>query len=49
MDDRYHAMVEFLGTFSTLSGAPPQQLAELSDGVILFEALSEMYVTLILL
>jgi len=39
---RYPAMVEFLGTFSTLSGAPPEQLSDLSDGVVLFEALSEM-------
>ena len=36
------AMVEFLGTFPTLSGAPPTSLSELSDGVVLFEALSEM-------
>mmetsp|Transcript_6334 Transcript_6334/g.9605 ORF Transcript_6334/g.9605 Transcript_6334/m.9605 type:complete len:577 (-) Transcript_6334:40-1770(-) len=36
------AMVEFLGTFPTLSGAPPKDLSELSDGVVLFEALSEI-------
>lgn len=41
---RYGAMVEFLGTFPTLSGSPPQDISELSDGVALFEALSEMYV-----
>jgi hypothetical protein len=39
---RYGAMVEFLGTFPTLSGSPPQDIGELSDGVALFEALSEM-------
>lgn len=41
---RYDAMVEFLGTFPTLSGAPPSDIAELCDGVAMFEALSEMYV-----
>jgi hypothetical protein len=35
-------MVEFLGTFTTLSSAPPETLTDLSDGVALFEALSEM-------
>eukprot|EP00536_Pseudo-nitzschia_multiseries_P017629 jgi/Psemu1/264418/estExt_Genewise1Plus.C_16890011 len=39
---RQHAMVEFLGTFPTLSGAPPEQLSDLSDGVTLFEVLSEI-------
>lgn len=39
---RYGAMVEFLGTFPTLSGSPPQDISELSDGVALFEALSEI-------
>lgn len=41
---RHQAMVDFLGTFPTVSGAPPQSLEELSDGVVLFEVLSEMYV-----
>ena len=41
-DARYGAMVEFIGTFPTLSGAPPGTLADLSDGVALFEVLSEM-------
>lgn len=41
---RYGAMVEFLGTFPTLSGSPPGTLSDLSDGVALFEVLSEMYV-----
>ncbi|KAL3921716.1 MAG: hypothetical protein SGILL_002601 [Bacillariaceae sp.] len=36
------AMVEFLGTFPTLSGAPPAAFADLSDGVALFEVLSEI-------
>jgi len=35
-------MVEFLGTFPTLSGAPPETLSDLSDGVALFEVLSEI-------
>ena len=41
-DAKYAAMVEFLGTFPTLSGTPPKTLEELSDGVALFEVLSEM-------
>jgi hypothetical protein len=41
-DARYRAMVEFLGTFPTLSGALPAEMADLSDGVVLFEVLSEM-------
>ena len=40
--DIHRAMVEFIGTFKTLSGAPPEELSDLSDGVALFEALSEM-------
>lgn len=39
---RYRAMVEFIGTFPTLSGAPPADISELADGVAIFEALSEM-------
>jgi len=39
---RQHAMVEFLGTFPTLSGNPPENLSDLSDGVALFEVLSEI-------
>lgn len=39
---RQHAMVEFFGTFPTLSGAPPENLSDLSDGVALFEVLSEI-------
>jgi len=39
---RQRAMVEFLGTFPTLSGAPPLELSDLSDGVALFEVLSEI-------
>lgn len=38
---RYRAMVEFIGTFPTVS-APPADISELSDGVALFESLSEM-------
>ena len=44
---RAMAMVEFVGTFASLSGASPESLSELSDGVALFEALSEMYVPLV--
>ncbi|KAG7366431.1 HOOK domain containing protein [Nitzschia inconspicua] len=36
------AMVEFIGTFPTLSGAPPTEFSDLSDGVALFEVLSEI-------
>jgi len=39
---RQHAMVEFLSTFPTLSGTPPTELSDLSDGVALFEVLSEI-------
>ena len=39
---RHKAMVEFVGTFPTLSGSPPEDMADLSDGVVLFEVLSEM-------
>lgn len=39
---KYAAMVEFLGTFHSLSGATPQSISELSDGVAIFEVLSEM-------
>lgn len=38
----YEAMVEFVGSFPTLSGPPPSDISELGDGVALFEALSEM-------
>jgi len=38
---RYTAMVEFLGSFPTVS-KPPEQISDLSDGVVIFEALSEM-------
>jgi len=41
-DARYGAMVEFIGCFPTISGSPPAGIEELSDGVALFEALSEM-------
>mmetsp|Transcript_16882 Transcript_16882/g.24431 ORF Transcript_16882/g.24431 Transcript_16882/m.24431 type:complete len:576 (+) Transcript_16882:92-1819(+) len=39
---RYGAILEFLGYFPTLSSAPPTNIGELSDGVALFEALSEI-------
>ena len=39
---KFAAMVEFVGSFPTLSGAPPENLSDLSDGVVLFEVLSEM-------
>lgn len=40
---RAAALVEFIGTFMTVSESPTE-LADLSDGVAVFEALSEMYV-----
>ena len=39
--ERHAAMVEFVGIFETVQ-SPPAALADLSDGVTLFEALSEM-------
>jgi len=41
-EERYAAMIEFLGCFPSLSGPPPSEMAELGDGVIMFEALSEI-------
>jgi hypothetical protein len=38
---RQNAMVEFIRTFAPVS-SPPEDLQDLSDGVALFEALSEM-------
>jgi hypothetical protein len=43
-DNQSRAMMEFLGSFSTISGGHPEHVKDLSDGVVLFEALSEMYV-----
>ena len=40
---RNAALVEFVGIFEDVSSAPTT-LSDLSDGVALFEALSEMYV-----
>ena len=42
MAEREAAMLEFLGTFSTLQGPKPESMTELSDGVVLFDALYEM-------
>lgn len=40
---RHGAMVDFLTScFTELSGSPPSSLSDLSDGVVLFEALSEI-------
>mmetsp|Transcript_12474 Transcript_12474/g.18306 ORF Transcript_12474/g.18306 Transcript_12474/m.18306 type:complete len:598 (-) Transcript_12474:2129-3922(-) len=41
-DARYDAMVEFLACFSSVSGNPPTSIEDLSDGVALFEALSDI-------
>ena len=41
-EERFAAMVDFIGTFPTLSGNPPDSMDDLSDGVALFEVLSEM-------
>jgi hypothetical protein len=38
---RYRAMVEFIGSFPTVS-SPPADISEMADGVAIFEALSEM-------
>ena len=38
---RNSAMVEFLGYFQEVS-VPPASLKDLSDGLVMFEALSEM-------
>jgi hypothetical protein len=46
---KHAAMIDFLGTFPTLSGSPPGSMADLSDGVSIFEVLSEMYVNGIIL
>jgi hypothetical protein len=43
MGDRHAALVTFMGTFMTVHETV-NELSELSDGVIIFEALSEMYV-----
>lgn len=41
-DNQARAMVEFVASFATLSGAPPEKLEDLSDGVAIFEALSDL-------
>lgn len=38
---RYRAMVEFIGSFPTVS-SPPVDISEMADGVAIFEALSEI-------
>jgi hypothetical protein len=40
-DNQARAMVEFVASFPTLS-APPEKLEDLSDGVAIFEALSDL-------
>lgn len=42
-DARNAALVEFVGTFATVS-ENIEEISDLRDGVALFEALSEMYV-----
>lgn len=41
-DQRYDAMIEFIGCFPTVSGSKPSHIKELNDGVVLFEALSDI-------
>lgn len=41
-DGKPNAMLDFLATFPTLSGAPPTSVQELGDGVAIFEVLSEI-------
>lgn len=38
---QHNAMLEFLSTFTTIS-QPPETIADLADGVVIFEALHEM-------
>jgi hypothetical protein len=38
------AVLEFLSTFHTVTSDAIESIADLTDGVALFEALSEMYV-----
>ena len=38
---RYAAMLEFLGSFPSVS-AVPEDISDLCDGVVIFEVLSEM-------
>ena len=40
-ESRHGAIIEFIGCFALSSGTP-ETMADLSDGVALFEALSEM-------
>ena len=41
-EERYEAMVEFINCFPSISGPAPSTLQDMNDGVVLFEALSEM-------
>jgi len=41
-EERYAALIEFLGCFPSITGKPPTVMEELGDGVALFEALSEI-------
>jgi hypothetical protein len=44
VDARNAALIEFIGSFSTVS-EHIDQISDLGDGVAIFEALSEMYVS----
>lgn len=39
---RYDAMVEFIGSFPSISGEKPSSLHDLSDGIVMFEVLSDI-------
>lgn len=41
-EGRYEAMIEFIRSFPTLSGHPPMQMEELSNGIAMFEALEDV-------
>ena len=41
-EERYDAMLEFLGCFPTISGSIPSDIGELNDGVVMFEVMSDM-------
>lgn len=41
-EERYDAMLEFLGCFPTISGSIPSDIEDLNDGVIMFEVMSDI-------
>ena len=41
-EERHEAMLEFISCFPSIAGPVPSSLQDMSDGVVLFEALSDM-------